>query len=131
MFDIASRKKFRFQTTKGEASVEDLWDLPLTSTTGSPNLDDIALVLHKKLSTNDSTSFVNAAKTTDATLQLKFDIVKHVIDVKVAERDAANLRRENKEKKDKILALIEQKKTEMLVGSSLEDLMKMANEIEA
>lgn len=42
MFIKASRTKLRFESPKGLLSVEDLWDLPLISTMGKANLDDIA-----------------------------------------------------------------------------------------
>lgn len=126
MFDKAARLKFRFNTPKGLITAEDLWDLPLTSSMSNPNLDDIAVSLSKQLKATDETSFVNTTKTVDSTLQTKFDIVKHIIDIKLAERDTASIARANKEKKDQILALIATKQNEQLAGTSLEDLMKMA-----
>lgn len=126
MFDKAARLKFRFNTPKGLITTEDLWDLPLTGSMINPNLDDIAVSLSKQLKATDETSFVNTTKTVDSTLQTKFDIVKHIIDIKLAERNAASIARANKEKKDQILALIATKQNEQLAGTSLEDLMKMA-----
>lgn len=42
IFEQASREKVRFQTQVGQVSVEDLWELPLSSKANKPNLDDIA-----------------------------------------------------------------------------------------
>jgi len=49
MFAFATKKKIRFETSKGLLSVEDLWDLPLTSDNGRPNLDDIAKGIYKAM----------------------------------------------------------------------------------
>lgn len=125
MFEKASRMKLRFDTPKGQLSAEDLWDLPLTSTTGKANLDEIAKTLFRKLKDEGEVSFVNPAKTGDKTVQLQFDIVKHVIEIRIAERDAAELARANKEKKQLILGIIAQKENEQLATTSLDDLRKM------
>lgn len=125
MFEKASRMKLRFDTPKGQLSAEDLWDLPLTSTTGKANLDEIAKTLFRKLKDEGEVSFVNPAKTGDKTVQLQFDIVKHVIEIRIAERDAAELARVNKEKKQLILGIIAQKENEQLATTSLDDLRKM------
>lgn len=125
MFEKSSRLKLRFDTARGQLSVEDLWDLPLTSAAGKVNLDDIARTLFKTIRDEGDVSFVKPAAK-DSTLQVKFDIVKHIIDVRVAERDAETSAAINKEKKQQILALIAQKENEQLAGQSLDDLKKLA-----
>jgi len=129
MFEKATRQKLRFDSPKGQLTVEDLWDLPLTSGTGKANLDDVAKELFKQLKDGDDVSFVTPAQKSDATVQLKFDIVKHVIDVKVAERDVAATAAANKEKKQRILGIIAQKQTEALLGTDLAELQKMADSL--
>ena len=125
MFEKADRMKLRFDTVKGPLAAEDLWDLPLTSTTGRANLDDIAKGLFRQLKESDEVSFVQPAQSTDKVTQLKFEIVKHVIEVRVAERDAAELARKNKEKKQLILGIIAQKENEQLSNTSLDELRTM------
>ena len=88
MFEKATRLKLRFETKKGQLSTEDLWDLPLSSTTGAVNLDDIARALHLKVSTQTDVSFVNPAAKSPAAEreQLALDVVKQVIAVRLAEK---------------------------------------------
>lgn len=128
MFEKATRQKVRFDTSRGQITVEDLWDLPLTSTTSKPNLDDIAKGLHRELrSSAETASFVTpAANTGNEELQLKFDVVKHVIDVRVAERNAASEATKRRETKQRILEIVQMKEDESLRGKSLEELKAMA-----
>lgn len=123
MFEKASRLQLRFEP--GSITVEDLWDLPLTSTT-KPNLDKLAQSLNKQLQETATESFVVKSTKTDALLQLKFDIVKHVIEVLLAEKDVEATRKQNKEKKDRILGIIARKQDEKLEGASLEELQAAA-----
>lgn len=125
IFENAARLKLRFDTTKGQISAEDLWDLPLTSTSGRVNLDDIARGLHAATQSNVNVSFVHKDKKPDALVQLKFELVKHVIDVRIAEADAASLAQIKREKKQKIMDIINKKQDESLVNASVEDLNKM------
>lgn len=125
MFEKATRLKVRFESPKGLLSVEDLWDLPLTSGTGKANLDDIAKGLHRKLKEDDDVSFVLKDKKSDKVEQLKFDIVKHIIDVRLAEFEAMEAHRANVKKKQRILEIIATKEDESLKGQSLEELKKM------
>lgn len=123
MFEKASRLKLRFDTSKGmaSASVEDLWDLPLTGK--SLSLDTIALDLNRKLKeTGDVVSFVDDTKKTDEVLQLKFELVKHIITVKKAEQAAATEAKVRAEKKQQILGLIAQKENEQLSQASIDEL---------
>lgn len=124
LFEKAVREKVRFDTPQGRIGVEELWDLPLTSKTGKANLDDIARGLHNKIKAGADISFVTAVRTDTAT-QFEFDIVKHVIDVRLAENEAASKARENAEKKQRLLSLIAQKEDAALAETSLDDLRKM------
>lgn len=127
IFEIASRKKVRFPTPQGNLSVEELWELPLTSKTNKANLDDIAKELYAQVQDQGKTvSFV--MKTTEvqnSTLMLQFDIVRHIIDVRLEENKAASQARENAEKKQRLLSLIAQKEDAALAETSLDELKKM------
>ena len=127
MFEKSSRLKLRFESGKGQLTVEDLWDLPLADR--ATNLDDIARGLNKQLKSGDDVSFVHKAKKSDEIIQLKFDVVKHIIDVRLAENEARDIARENSQKKQRILSLIADKQDDELKGKSLEDLTKMVNEL--
>lgn len=131
IFEEATRQGLRYETSKGSLSVEDLWNLPLTSNIAAkPNLDDIAKVLYKNLKdTSNEVSFVTPAVKSNYAQQLKFDIVKHIIDVLVAERNAKAEATARREKKQELLALIAQKETEHLSGQSLEELRKLADSL--
>lgn len=124
MFEKAARAKTRFETSQGMLSVEELWDLPLTSKTGKASLDGIARELYNKLKVNLNVSFVEPERT-DTETQFQFDLVKHIIDVRLAENQAAILRRENAEKKQRVLSLIAQKEDNQLSEMSLEDLRRL------
>lgn len=129
MFKEASRLKLRFDSSKGQLSIEDLWDLPLVSSAGKVNLDDIARDLHSKLNNDNDVSFVIKEKKSDVIIQLKFDIVKHIIEVRLVEDAARTLARNNSEKKQYILRLIADKQDEELKGKSLDDLKAMMDEL--
>lgn len=127
IFEQATRQAFRFETTKGHLTVEDLWNLPLTSVNRA-NLDDIAKGLQKKLS-ETSLSFVADTTPVNKVYQAQFDIVLHIINTKIAEAKAAEQYRQAREKKQKIMAIIEQKQDEALSSASLEDLEAMLNSL--
>lgn len=126
MFQKATRMKLRFDSPKGPLTVEDLWDLPLTSATGKANLDEVARGLFRQLRSDDAVSFVEPTQKSNPVAQLKFDIAKHIIDVRVAENKALADARANADRKQTLLGIIAQKENEVLLGSSLDDLKKMA-----
>lgn len=134
MFAFATRKKFRFDTCKGQVTVEDLWDLPLTATNGRPNLDDIAKELYKKMKDENEMSFVKPTSQVNKEFNIiktKFDIVKYIIDVKLAEAEAAKKAKETKARNQRILGLIAQKEDEALASKSKEELLAMLAESES
>ena len=124
IFEQASRAKTRFPSVKGRISAEDLWDLPLTSAKRA-NLDDIARELYLQLKSGADVSFVNAAQKSDPTIQFKFDLVKHVIDVRLAENAAAAAASANKERKQKLLDVLQQVESKDLMGKSPDEIRAM------
>jgi hypothetical protein len=126
IFEKASRLKLTFGTLKGGNSlgVDDLWDLPLTSTTGRVNLDDLARALNKQLKSGDEVSFVDPERKSDERLQLAFDVVRHIINVKLAENAAAKAERDRHDKKKRLMEIIASKQDKALMDKPLEDLMK-------
>ncbi len=132
IFEQASRERIRFQTQVGAVSVEDLWVLPLSSKTNKPNLDDIAKGLYKELkNTEDAVSFVNKPATSSKTnrTQLMFDIVMHIINVRLEENAVAAKTRETAEKRQKIMEILADREENTLKTASTEDLNKMLDEL--
>lgn len=129
MFEEASRLKIRFATSRGVIVVEDLWDIPLvdSSHTGFFSLDDIAKHLNRELKESAKESFVVKNPKNDV-LELKFNIVKHVIDTKLAENAANEKFAENKKRKEKILSIIERKQDVELENQDVETLKSMMEE---
>jgi hypothetical protein len=129
MFEKASRMKLRFDTPVGVISVEDLWDLPLTSKTNRVNLDDIARGFSRELKSQEEESFVVKPPKKDQTLELGFEIVKHVIKTVMEEREVLKAALDKKEQKNKIMAIMASKKDDELKETSVEDLQKMLDKL--
>lgn len=132
IFEMAVVQKFRFNTPQGQITAEDLFDLPLQSNTGRANLDSIAIDLHNQLKKADTNvSFVTEIKSEATNLQARFDLVKYVIEVKIAARDKAQKAKETRERNQKILALIEQKENAAMADKSLDELRALLTATEA
>lgn len=130
IFEKASRMKLRFSTSIGSLSVEDLWDLPLLSASSNPCLDDIARSIYKRLKDDtENISFVRPPKEENNEDVLAFDIVRHIIESKIAEREAAEQKQLKAAKKQRILAIMAEKEDESLKGASLDELKAMLSEI--
>ena len=125
MFENASRLKLRFETSKGNVTTEDLWDLPLISRAVS--LDSIAKSLNKQLKENGEESFVVKQNKTNSVLNLKFDIVKYIIKIKLEEKDKKDVAIASKQKKEMLLGLIAEKENEELKSKDLDELKKMVS----
>lgn len=129
LFIAASVGKYRFAGSPGLLTAEDLWDLPLTSAK-RPNLDDIARGLHRELKEVDGdVSFVTPAVKKSTELQAKLEIVKYVISVKVAERDARSAAEDKAAMKQKLLAKLSEKKDKALDELSEEQIQAMINSL--
>jgi hypothetical protein len=119
IFELASRKKYRFESDKGLLSVEQIWDLPLTQ------LNKIAISVNKNLKDVTEESFIDIRPNPEkSSLEAKLEILKHVISVKQDEQKAAKDAADKKARKQKILQILENKKNEQLTEMSEEELMK-------
>jgi hypothetical protein len=122
MFETATRSKFRFPF-KGMVSVEDLWDL-------SPeNLDSIFKTLNSQVKKAKEESLLVTKTKEDETLNTMIEIVKYIVNVKLAEENARLQAKEQREKKQKIMEILSAKQDADLQNKSVEELQAMLNEL--
>lgn len=121
-FKKAARLKLRFPSIKGDLSVEQLYDLPLTSKTGF-DLDSVAKAINADLRLASEDSFVNTKPNLAKDLnQLCLDIVKEVIADKLAENEANAKAVVNRHEREKLLEVLQGKKDAALANLSEEEL---------
>lgn len=124
IFEYATRSKLRFTTARGELSTEQLWDAPLRSADGF-NLNEIAKVASKAFKSATEESFVETTKTAaHVRLETALEVVKSIIEVKLAEENAAKKRAENKKEKEQLLEILAEKQAGKLSALSESELKK-------
>lgn len=122
MFEIATRTKMRFPY-KGQISVEDLWDLSVK------DLDNIFKTLNTYAKKSQEESLLATKTKEDETVSVQIEIVKYIVNTKLAEADAAKQSRELKEKKQKIMEIMSAKQDEALHNMSVDELQEMLNSL--
>lgn len=122
LFIKATREKMRFPY-KGQATVEDLWDLSMTE------LDRIYKTLNAQQKRAQEDSLLDTKSEEDEELAAQIGIVRYIFTVKQEEKKAAETARERKEQKQKIMAILASKQDEALHGKSIEELEKMLDEL--
>jgi prophage DNA circulation protein len=129
IFEKATQEKFRYPSTKGLLTTEQLWELPLTAKSGF-SLDDVAKAVNAELKTIGTESFVatetNPAK---ATLETKLAVVKHVIAIRLAEDQAAKAAAAKKLEKEKLLAVLGRKQDAVLENLTEAELLARINNL--
>lgn len=123
-FEKAIRNKYRFNTNRGNITVEDLWDIPLTSRTTGVSLDDIAKELYKQLQNSQDTSFVVTKSSKNTVLEDKLELVKYIIKVRIEEKEKAENIAAKKAEKEKLLEIIAEKENDELKNMDIEELKK-------
>lgn len=120
MYKEARRLGLRFQTTKGNLSVEQLWSLSID------DLDTLVVSLDEAYKNSKiSKSFIKKRTTADKKIKLQFDIALDVLNTMQEEVETIKEAREIKEHNSKIINLIAEKKDSELAGKSIKDLEKM------
>jgi len=124
MFEKASRQKLRFQTTIGVLNTEDLWALPLEQ------LDSLAKQLKKQVAESGEESFIKAKSSANETIELRFNIVKRVIEIKLEEKEAKATAAAKIAQKKHLLELLGQKENEALSAKSADEIRAMLKELD-
>ena len=122
IFEYATRHKVRFPF-KGNLSVEDLWDLRVE------DLDQIFKTLHAKQKQSQEESLLNTKNKEEELIDIQIAIIKYIVVVKLAEKEAQKKAAENKAKKQKILAIMAARDEKALENSSDEELRRMLEDL--
>ncbi len=124
IFMRATKQKVRWETSKGVLSVEDVWDLSLEQ------LNTIAVKLNKEIKESGEENFLDDSPAVSPVVKLKFDVVIAIMDHKKTLKAAAETRAKNKEEKQKLLRLLEQREDEEMASLSKEDILKKLGDME-
>lgn len=130
IFEYATRNKLRFQSIRGELTVEQLWDIPLRSSDGF-NLNMIAKSANDVVKAMNEENFVESTRTVKhVRVETALEVVKSIIQSKLIDEDAAKTRAANKQKKEKLLAVLSEKQDGKLSELSERELKKQIAELE-
>ena len=122
IFEYAVKNKVRF-SFRGTLNTEDLWDLDVEA------LDTIYRGLKAEEKKIDEDSLLTKNKT-DKRLEVKIEIVKHIVEYKLALIERNKQARAKRAKKQEILAIINQKENEAMGTKSIEELTAMLEELD-
>lgn len=123
VFKLGVRKKIRFASAKGLLTMEDLFELPLT--TGATNLNSMARERAQLIRENSQDNFVANATTGNAQVNLELEILKEVITIRVKENKSKVKSAERAKQRTLILDIIDEKQNEELKNNSIKELKKM------
>ena len=118
LFEVATRENYLFPF-KGMINVIDLWNLSLT------NLDSVFKTLNAEVKKSEEESLLNAKTKEDEELTNKIEIIKYIVNKKLAEKEAREKGKKNKEKRQRILEIKAKRQDEALENMSDEDLDKL------
>jgi adenine-specific DNA methylase len=118
LFEVATRENYLFPF-KGMINVIDLWNLSLT------NLDSVFKTLNAEVKKSEEESLLNAKTKEDEDLTNKIEIIKYIVNKKLAEKEARENEKKNKEKRQRILEIKAKRQDEALENMSDEDLDKL------
>ena len=124
IFKQATKLKLRFSSVRGDLTIEDLWDLPLTSKSNL-SLDGVGKPIQKALRESDEDSLVAVPTTSKNELNsLRLAVIKEIISVKQEE----NLIKQNQAAIESQKALLKQalasKKVDEINSLSVEEIEK-------
>ena len=125
MFEKALKGGYRYASTKGSVSTEDLYRFKLT------DLNAVAKILSKEIKDAGEEDFINIKTTESSLLSDKLEIVKYIIKDKLDAQEAAANAVAKRAKRNELLDLISRKESEALAGKSVEQLRAELDALEA
>lgn len=123
LFEMATRSKLRFPSTKGELSVEDLWDL------SDKDLDVVYKNLKDQEVKSSEESLLDDANV-DPKLTAAIGIVKYIFTTKRNERLAEKERINKKQTQKKYIDALSKKQDEAIEKMSEAELRAMIDSFE-
>lgn len=123
LFKIATKKKYRFNY-KGQATVEDLWDLSVEE------LDKIYKNLKSLQKNASEESLLQTVTKEDKELNNKIEIIKTIVTDKLAAKDRAMKAASQRAQNQRILEIMADKQDAALKEKSIEELQSMLIEDE-
>lgn len=122
MFELATRSKMRFPF-KGNVSVEDLWDLSVE------NLDSVFKALNSQVKKAREESLLSTKSEADQLIDVQIEIVKYIVTVKLEEYNKRKKARDQRELRQKLLAIKAEKQDASLKGKTEAELDAMIAEL--
>lgn len=123
LYEKVMRKHLRFSSPKGELTVEMLWDLPVVST-GGPSLNSVGKMITQELRDAGDNLVETEKSAKQVQLEVKLEVVKHIIATKQAEKDAADKAAAGHAEKAQLLDILAEKEAGELSALSKEELRK-------
>lgn len=118
MYKQASKMKLRFATSKGNLSVEDLWDLSL------PALDRLAVSYDEELAKSPRKSFITNDTPSNSELELK-----DVITDKLKDKAAREAAKDKAAEKARLTELLAKKQSEKMESMSEDEIRQRLAEL--
>ena len=127
-FINAIKNGYRYTTTKGLCTTEDLFSMKLQSNDGF-SLDDVARTIYNQIKDSEEVSFVSSSDKKSKELEEKLEIVKFVIASKIEDRDLAIKKTENEVERKRLKDLIAEKRLSATAELSVEELEAKLNSL--
>ncbi|URC22609.1 hypothetical protein KASHIRA_00150 [Serratia phage vB_SmaM-Kashira] len=120
LFELAARRKFRFESPRGLLTVEDLFELPLT---GKLSLNTVAQLVNRDVKALTEESFVDTPTIQASLATDKLELVKRVIAIRKEEGEQQDRARNAAAQKQILLAALERKDQQDINELTREELL--------
>lgn len=125
LFLTAAKEKYRFPSNKGDLTVEQLFDLPLLDSRSAFDLNSVAMGLNRSLQAIEQESFVEVKnQPLKSSLANRLEIVKEIISIKKAEKDAAIDAKARADRRQQLLEALEKRQQSKLMEMGEDELLK-------